>query len=64
MKNEELDPDWGILPDDIKEKLPILEHQLGSLGRPAKEVLRELGYEDSDELRRLRKLEDDSLAPI
>lgn len=46
------------LPDDIKEKLPILEIMLGSLGRPAKEILKELGYEDPDELRRLRDQEE------
>ena len=45
----------------IEERLPILEIQLGSLGRPASEILKELGYENPEELRRLRKLEDDSI---
>jgi hypothetical protein len=56
MKNEELDPDWADLP--LEKKLPILEIQLGSFGRPASEVLKELGYANPEELRRLREEED------
>ena len=42
----------------IGTKLPVLEFLHGSMGMPADQALRELGYENAEALRELRKLED------
>lgn len=50
------------LPQDLATKLPILEFLYGSAKFPAAEIIRELGYENPEQLRELRmaeNLEDD-----
>lgn len=50
------------LPQDLATKLPILEFLYGSAGFPAAEVIRELGYENPEQMRELgfaEKLEAD-----
>jgi hypothetical protein len=46
------------LPQDMASKLPIMEFLYGSVKFPAMEVIRELGYENPEELRDLRMAED------
>lgn len=46
------------LPQDLASKLPVLEFLYGSAKFPAMEVIRELGYENPEELMELRMAED------
>jgi hypothetical protein len=51
------------LPQDLATKLPILEFLYGSIGFPAAEVMRELGYEHVEEMRELRMAENLEMDP-
>ena len=50
-----LDPQ---LPQDLAAKLPLLEFLLGSAGFSKADVIRELGYENPEQIRELRAAED------
>lgn len=52
--------DGGFVPDEEKKAkvLPVLEISTFTLDKSASEVLKELGYADPEELRKLRAAED------
>ena len=51
------------LPQDLATKLPIMEFLYGSAGFPAAEVIRELGYENPEQLREFRMAENLEMDP-
>lgn len=46
------------LPQDLASKLPLLEFLLGSAGFSKSDVIRELGYDNPEDIRELRMAED------